>query len=110
SRWLKSSIYFTKSVYLSRNFFETILTIREPRRQHVKFRSVLSAIPLLLSLNAGASEKDESIWLLVETVPHVVKVMAGDRDLEVFEEIAIGRHGAGLFKERGDYKTPLGEY
>ncbi|MGX2038812.1 L,D-transpeptidase family protein [Methylocaldum sp. MU1018] len=76
----------------------------------MKFRSVLSAIPLLLSLNAGASEKDESIWLLVETVPHVLKVMAGDRDLEVFEKIAIGRHGAGLFKERGDYKTPLGEY
>lgn len=76
----------------------------------MKFRPVLSVLPVLLSLNTGASEKDESIWLLVETIPHVLKVMEGDHDLEVFERIAIGRHGVGLFKERGDYKTPLGEY
>jgi len=76
----------------------------------VKFRSVLSLLPVLLSLNTGASEKDESIWLLVETIPHVLKVMEGDHDLEVFEGIAIGRRGVGLFKERGDDKTPLGEY
>jgi murein L,D-transpeptidase YafK len=76
----------------------------------VKLRSVLGLLPALLSLNTEASMKDDSIWLLVETAPHVLKVMEGDHDLEVFERIALGRRGVGLFKERGDYKTPLGEY
>lgn len=76
----------------------------------MKFRSVFSVLLVLLPLDTGAAEKDDNIWLLVETGPHVLKVMEGDRDLEVFERIAIGRHGVGLFKERGDNKTPLGEY
>lgn len=76
----------------------------------MKFRSVLGLLPALIALSAEASVKDENIWLLIETAPHVLKVMEGDRNLEVFDRIAIGRRGASLFKERGDYKTPLGEY
>jgi L,D-peptidoglycan transpeptidase YkuD (ErfK/YbiS/YcfS/YnhG family) len=76
----------------------------------VKFRSVLGLLPALIALSAEASVKDENRWLLIETAPHVLKVMEGDRNLEAFDRIAIGRRGASLFKERGAYKTPLGEY
>lgn len=106
-------VYLFYSVIFSvEKFFGVSFTIQESesRRQHVKFRSVLGLLPALMSLSSEASAKDESIWLLIETVPHVLKVMEGDHDLEVFERIAIGRRGVGLLKERGDYKTPLGEY
>lgn len=76
----------------------------------MKLRSVLGLLPALLTPNTEANVEDNAIWLLVETAPHVLKVMEGNHELEVFEKIAIGRRGVGLFKERGDYKTPLGEY
>jgi murein L,D-transpeptidase YafK len=52
----------------------------------------------------------EDLWLLVETQPRVLKVMAGDEAKEIFTRIAIGRKGAGFEKARNDDKTPLGEY
>lgn len=52
----------------------------------------------------------QDTWLLVETVPRVLKVMQGDEELEVFPHVAIGRHGADVDKAHGDKKTPLGEY
>jgi murein L,D-transpeptidase YafK len=64
----------------------------------------------MVSLNAVATENRKDIWLLVETQPHLLKVMDGDRPVEVFEKIAIGRRGVGYHKARGDDKTPLGEY
>jgi len=52
----------------------------------------------------------DDIWLLVETQPHVLKVMEGDQPKEVFGRIAIGTKGASYEKRQGDDKTPLGEY
>ncbi|WP_277458332.1 L,D-transpeptidase family protein [Methylococcus capsulatus] len=70
-----------------------------------------SMLFLLLSLAPGAAQSENSDpWLLVETKPHVLKVMQGDTPLEVFTKIAIGQHGAGVDKRRNDNKTPLGEY
>lgn len=71
-----------------------------------KFGVLLAA---LLAVGAvQANEKD--VWLLVETMPHVLKVMEGDRPKEIFERIALGRNGVGYDKRRGDDKTPLGTY
>lgn len=75
----------------------------------MKWRSVRFGMALALTVTASfASEPD--IWLLVETQPRVLKVMQGDAELEVFQRVAIGRHGADVDKARGDNKTPLGEY
>jgi murein L,D-transpeptidase YafK len=71
------------------------------------------AAALLAGLATGgtvwASGPDD-VWLLVETQPHVLKVMEGDQPREVFGRIAIGSRGASYEKRRGDDKTPLGEY
>lgn len=68
---------------------------------------------LVSSLAASGSvlaSGGDDIWLLVETRPHVLKVMEGDQTREVFGRIAIGTKGATYEKRRGDDKTPLGEY
>lgn len=68
------------------------------------------ALLLALLLVGAAQANDADVWLLVETQPHVLKVMEGDQPKEVFESIAIGRRGVGYDKRRGDDKTPLGSY
>lgn len=67
---------------------------------------------LLMALWAvnTAQANDREVWLLVETQPHVLKVMEGNQPREVFQRIAIGRNGVGFDKRRGDDKTPLGSY
>lgn len=73
------------------------------------FRDCAAWLVLIIGpVQAIANEKE--IWVLVETEPHVLKVMEGDRPKEVFDHIAIGRNGVGLHKRRGDDKTPLGAY
>jgi len=69
------------------------------------FIFMLSILPVSVS-NADAEEP----WLLVETENRVLKVMNGERVLEVFNKIAIGSRGADWEKHRNDKKTPLGEY
>jgi murein L,D-transpeptidase YafK len=59
---------------------------------------------------ASCAHANEDIWLLVETRPHTLKVMAGNETKEIFTRIAIGRRGVGFRKQRGDDKTPLGRY
>lgn len=73
---------------------------------------LLKALPwLALCLVATPSRgEDQDVWLLVETQPHVLKVMQGEAELDVFPRVAIGQHGADVEKARGDKKTPLGEY
>ncbi len=57
----------------------------------------------------SASEKEEA-WLLISTEKLQLTVMKGERSLAVFKNISIGRNGATALKERGDEKTPLGEF
>jgi lipoprotein-anchoring transpeptidase ErfK/SrfK len=71
--------------------------------------TVVLAAALSTAEPALANGTDD-IWLLVETKPHVLKVMEGDQTKEVFGRIAIGAKGASYEKRRGDDKTPLGEY
>ncbi|MCX7109994.1 MAG: L,D-transpeptidase [Proteobacteria bacterium] len=52
----------------------------------------------------------QDVWVLVEIEPHVLKVMLGNDEVEVFPRVAIGQRGADIDKARGDKKTPLGEY
>ena len=72
-------------------------------------RKQLFLLALFLAQGTSFGETSD-IWVLVETEPHVLKVMQGDEEIVVFPRIAIGRHGADLDKAHGDKKTPLGEY
>lgn len=52
----------------------------------------------------------ENIWLLVDTQKLSLSINQGNKTLEVLENIAIGKRGAGFKKRVGDEVTPLGDY
>ena len=49
-------------------------------------------------------------WLLVDTRTDQLKIMQGDRPVQVFQQVALGSSGAGLKHRRGDNKTPTGVF
>jgi len=49
-------------------------------------------------------------WLLVDTRADQLKIMQGNRPVEVFHQVAVGSSGAGLKSRRGDNKTPTGVF
>lgn len=75
------------------------------------FRLFLLLAALLSPWDAANSKTHESnIWILVDTQSLQLSVMKGDRPVEIFKNISIGRNGVGLSKRRGDDKTPLGTF
>jgi L,D-peptidoglycan transpeptidase YkuD (ErfK/YbiS/YcfS/YnhG family) len=63
------------------------------------------------AIERDISQFDEKlIWLLVNTKKQYLDVKFRDVTLVRFENIAIGRNGAGFKKKRGDDTTPLGTY
>ncbi|MBS3951637.1 MAG: L,D-transpeptidase [Methylomicrobium sp.] len=56
------------------------------------------------------SKADDDIWLLVDTHAFTLEVKQGEKTVELLENIAIGRNGAGLKMHRGDNITPIGTY
>ncbi len=53
---------------------------------------------------------DEDIWLLVDTRKLLLEVKHGNKTVKKFENISIGRNGAGFKSRIGDDITPLGKY
>ncbi|HHJ40365.1 MAG TPA: murein L,D-transpeptidase [Methylothermaceae bacterium] len=72
-----------------------------------KFWGLILWLGLSWGCSAGAGEE---IWLLVDTKALTLYVKQGEKDLAVFENIAIGRGGVTQQKRQGDNKTPLGEF
>ena len=64
-------------------------------------RPPLSTIP-------GAAPHEP--WLLVDTKADQLKIMRGNRPVEVFSKVALGSSGAGMKYRRGDNKTPVGVF
>lgn len=52
----------------------------------------------------------DRVWLLIDTQTAVAQVMAGDKTLARYDNIAIGRRGAVPLHLAGDDTTPLGTY
>ncbi|WP_022949403.1 L,D-transpeptidase family protein [Methylohalobius crimeensis] len=65
---------------------------------------------ILLWLGGGIAQGREEIWVLVDTEALQLQVMRGEKPVEVFAHIAIGRAGTAREKVRGDNKTPLGSF
>ena len=57
-----------------------------------------------------AVSAENAVWLLVDTTARKIEVKKGEQTLEILNEIAIGRGGAGLKSHRGDNVTPFGDY
>ena len=72
---------------------------------------IFAFLALLLCSTATlqAADNDE-VWLLIDTPSLSLSVMRGDRPLEIFHNISIGRNGTSLHKRHGDDTTPLGDY
>ena len=49
-------------------------------------------------------------WILVDTKTDQLKLMQGERPLQVFDKVALGSSGVGLKQRRGDNKTPTGVF
>lgn len=65
---------------------------------------------LACSLFSVYSSAANDVWLLIDTHAKKIEVKKGQQTLDVINEIAIGRGGAGLKHRRGDNITPFGEY
>lgn len=65
---------------------------------------------LLAVCFSGPTASAEETWLLVDTYNLALLVMEGDTIAHTFEDISIGRYGAGYDKVRGDNQTPLGTF
>jgi murein L,D-transpeptidase YafK len=50
------------------------------------------------------------VWVLVDTRADTLALMKGDQAVKKFSNIAHGRGGTGSERQRGDGKTPLGEF
>ena len=71
------------------------------------FRNLLFLTFLSCSWSVlGGDEK----WMLVDTDRHTLQLFEGERELLRFDDIAIGRGGAGHYRLKGDERTPRGKY
>lgn len=59
---------------------------------------------------AGGNGAPGEYWVLVDTSAYRLDVFNGDQAVLSFEDIAVGRGGAAAERERGDKRTPLGEF
>ncbi len=68
-------------------------------------------LPLLaLHGTAHAGNVSNERWILVDTGSNTLLVLRGDRLLDRFDNVAVGRGGPSLDKVRDDGATPLGEF
>jgi murein L,D-transpeptidase YafK len=76
-------------------------------RQTAWFIAIAAQLLLLPAVPALA---DDEIRLLVDTDSRILSVLQEGREVDRFEDIAIGRYGTTWFKRRGDNQTPLGQF
>lgn len=68
-----------------------------------------SGLIILLLLVTVATADDER-WLLVDTGAMTLTVMDGERPQLTLPDLAIGRYGTSVSRQRGDDTTPLGRF
>jgi murein L,D-transpeptidase YafK len=71
------------------------------------FSAVITTLLWLPVLSALAADE---IRLLVDTDSRTLSVLQEGREVDRFEDIAIGRYGTTWFKRKGDNQTPLGRF
>jgi murein L,D-transpeptidase YafK len=69
-----------------------------------------ASVLLLIMLFSSALEAAEGIWLNIDVDERAVFVMEGDRAIQTFHNIAMGKNGVTPDKVLNDGKTPLGSY
>ena len=60
--------------------------------------------------SADAGKPSAESWILVDTQEQTLSVFRGERVLQRFEQVSIGRGGSSASRVRGDGTTPLGTF
>lgn len=76
----------------------------------VPLRVWLYPLLLLVQLLSPSAVGSAETWLLVDTEKLTLSVFDGERKIQEFDHISIGRGGAGRDRVKGDQRTPLGSY
>lgn len=71
---------------------------------------LLCVLLLLPALGLQARAGQQDVWLLVDDENATLHVYRGDREIERFSPISLGRGGAKRMRMRGDRATPTGEF
>lgn len=68
---------------------------------------ILLILPVA-GLQANVAQRE--VWLLVDDATATLRVYRGDREIERFSPVSLGRGGAKPMRTRGDRTTPTGEF
>lgn len=79
------------------------------RHQHYTWLALLVALFLFAAVPRQVHAR-EQIWVLIDTKTANVQVMAGDKIVTRYADIAVGRRGTSSLHMAGDDTTPLGTY
>ena len=80
---------------------------RESRVMRALLLFLLCLLPLG-GLQAGTDDQD--VWLLIDDDSATLHVYRGEREIERFSPISLGRGGAKRLRFNGDRATPTGEF
>ncbi|WP_136067078.1 L,D-transpeptidase family protein [Modicisalibacter radicis] len=71
---------------------------------------ILSLLLILPSTGQAVANQRGAVWLLVDEASSTLRVYRGEREIERFHPISVGRRGVSQARLRGDMKTPAGEF
>ncbi|WP_163560089.1 L,D-transpeptidase [Halomonas sp. NO4] len=94
--------------FLSRRRF-TALALLSPLLPATGQAAETDLIETLLA-RAPVPRHDDELWVLVDDREATLSVYRGNRQLERFFPVSLGRGGARTARQRGDNATPLGEF
>lgn len=78
--------------------------------KRVKRGLLLGLLLLSATFALQANGAQGEIWLLVDPQSSTLHVYRGEREIERFHPISVGRAGTARLHLRGDNKTPTGEF
>ncbi len=93
---------------LSRRCFTT-LAMLSPLLPFAAQATETDLIETLLA-SANVPRHDDELWVLIDDRDASLTVYRGDRQLERFYPVSLGRGGARTSRQRGDKATPMGEF
>ena len=71
---------------------------------------ILSLLLILPSTGQALTPRQDEIWVLIDEATSTLYVYRGEREIERFQPISVGRRGVSQTRLRGDMTTPAGEF
>lgn len=81
-----------------------------PMRRKLLLVMSLSLCLVMLASGLHAAEESQEVWLLVDDKTSTLHIYRGDKEIERFSPISLGRGGAKRLRLSGSRATPTGEF